>query len=299
MGSFPGMLMAAMLLGHRREHHRDLLRAVLVAGGGVRLPAADLGLPPDRHHGTLDREDQHLLAPHRGDGRHHLRPVAARHQRLFLLRLLSRAAIRRAVDRLEHPGRLYRLCEFRHRRVLRASAPIRAVVLHKLVAPPIPVSILVGGVLSGVLGLGMGYLTLRAPRACSSRIATLALAVVLQTLRHQLGLCRRLARRLHHPPGAGAAHRQLHPVSLSRHADPGRRSSVAIARTIEHSTLGYGLATDPRRRAVGRGVGRADAAPQAHLDDLVAARSWAWRARRCPITSPISIPPRASTCRSR
>src|SRR5208282_1553160 len=34
------------------------------------------------------------------------------------------------------------------------------VVMHKLAAPPIPVSILVGGLVAGAVGLGMGYLTL-------------------------------------------------------------------------------------------------------------------------------------------
>ena len=46
---------------------------------------------------------------------------------------------------------------------------------------PLPVLILIGGVVSGMVGLGMGYLTLRLRGAFFS-IATLALAVVLQTL---------------------------------------------------------------------------------------------------------------------
>src|SRR5215467_13413527 len=36
-----------------------------------------------------------------------------------------------------------------------------AVVLHKLTAAPVPVMMLAGGVASGIIGLGMGYLTLR------------------------------------------------------------------------------------------------------------------------------------------
>ena len=44
-----------------------------------------------------------------------------------------------------------------------------------------PVLILVGGVVSGLVGFGMGYLTLRL-RGVFFAIATLALAVVLQTL---------------------------------------------------------------------------------------------------------------------
>src|ERR1700739_4243514 len=37
-----------------------------------------------------------------------------------------------------------------------------AVVLHKLTSLPVPVMILVGGLISGILGFGMGYLHLRA-----------------------------------------------------------------------------------------------------------------------------------------
>ncbi|PWB58058.1 MAG: branched-chain amino acid ABC transporter permease [Bradyrhizobiaceae bacterium] len=55
------------------------------------------------------------------------------------------------------------------------------VALHKLAPMPIPVLILIGGIVSGVVGLGMGYLTLRL-RGAFFAIATLALAVVLQTL---------------------------------------------------------------------------------------------------------------------
>jgi branched-chain amino acid transport system permease protein len=56
-----------------------------------------------------------------------------------------------------------------------------SVFLHKTYQVPIPVLILIGGIVSGVVGLGMGYLTLRL-RGSFFAIATLALAVVLQTL---------------------------------------------------------------------------------------------------------------------
>ena len=46
---------------------------------------------------------------------------------------------------------------------------------------PIPVLIIIGGLVSGIAGFGMGYLTLRL-RGSFFAIATLALAVVLQTL---------------------------------------------------------------------------------------------------------------------
>lgn len=54
-------------------------------------------------------------------------------------------------------------------------------VLHIFIPPPVPVLVLIGGVISGLVGLGMGYLTLRL-RGAFFAIATLAMAVVLQTL---------------------------------------------------------------------------------------------------------------------
>jgi branched-chain amino acid transport system permease protein len=55
------------------------------------------------------------------------------------------------------------------------------VFLHKAFPMPIPLLIVVGGIVSGIVGLGTGYLTLRL-RGAFFAIATLALAVVLQTL---------------------------------------------------------------------------------------------------------------------
>ena len=56
-----------------------------------------------------------------------------------------------------------------------------AVALILLFKAPLPLLILAGGVISGLLGLGIGYLTLRL-RGVFFSIATLALAVVLQTM---------------------------------------------------------------------------------------------------------------------
>lgn len=57
-----------------------------------------------------------------------------------------------------------------------------SVVLHKLIpAMPLPAMIVVGGVMAGIVGVGTGYLTLRL-RGVYFSIATLALAVVVQTL---------------------------------------------------------------------------------------------------------------------
>ncbi len=55
------------------------------------------------------------------------------------------------------------------------------VALYKIHPVPVPVLVIIGGVVSGVVGLGMGYLTLRL-RGAFFAIATLALAVVLETL---------------------------------------------------------------------------------------------------------------------
>ena len=56
-----------------------------------------------------------------------------------------------------------------------------SVFFHKAYPLPIPVLILIGGTIAGLVGLGTGYLTLRL-RGAFFAIATLALAVVLQTL---------------------------------------------------------------------------------------------------------------------
>jgi branched-chain amino acid transport system permease protein len=61
-----------------------------------------------------------------------------------------------------------------------AMGAYTSVFLHKAYPLPIPLLILFGGVVSGLVGLGMGYLTLRL-RGAFFAIATLALAVVLQT----------------------------------------------------------------------------------------------------------------------
>jgi branched-chain amino acid transport system permease protein len=55
------------------------------------------------------------------------------------------------------------------------------VALSKIAPLPLPVMMLAGGVVAGLVGLGTGYLTLRL-RGIFFAIATLALAVVLQTL---------------------------------------------------------------------------------------------------------------------
>ena len=56
-----------------------------------------------------------------------------------------------------------------------------AISLIEAFKAPLPILILAGGLVSGLLGLGIGYLTLRL-RGVFFSIATLALAVVLQTM---------------------------------------------------------------------------------------------------------------------
>lgn len=56
-----------------------------------------------------------------------------------------------------------------------------SVVVHKLVPLPVPLLIVIGGLVSALVGLATGFLTLRL-RGVFFSIATLALAVVLQTL---------------------------------------------------------------------------------------------------------------------
>jgi len=63
-----------------------------------------------------------------------------------------------------------------------AMGAYSSVFLHKYFEViPVPFLIVIGGVVSGIVGLGMGYLTLRL-RGSFFAIATLALAVVLATL---------------------------------------------------------------------------------------------------------------------
>jgi branched-chain amino acid transport system permease protein len=55
------------------------------------------------------------------------------------------------------------------------------VVLHKLTSLPLIAMMVIGGIISGLVGVGTGYLTLRL-RGTFFSIATLAMAVVMQTL---------------------------------------------------------------------------------------------------------------------
>ena len=126
-----------------------------------------------------------------------------------------------------------------------------SVVLHKMpallktfdvVIPaiPLPVMILVGGVVSGIVGLDTGYLTLRL-RGVFFAIATLALAVVVQTLIVNwdfVGGSRGIY--MIRPPKAplgGSYIQYLYTLMMVLSV-----ISVGIARWIERSRLGLGFA---------------------------------------------------------
>ena len=106
---------------------------------------------------------------------------------------------------------------------------------------PMPVLMLIGGAVSGVVGLGMGYLTLRL-RGAFFAIATLALAVVLQTLVVNWDFV-----------GGSRGAYIIRPEQIEPIGNYIRYlflimmllavAAVTIARMIEHSRLGYGFAT--------------------------------------------------------
>ena len=106
---------------------------------------------------------------------------------------------------------------------------------------PIPVLMLVGGAVSGIVGFGMGYLTLRLRGAFFS-IATLALAVVLETLvvnwDYVGGSRGAYIIRPEEIAPIGNYIRYLFLVMMVLAV-----AAIAIARLIERSRLGYGFAT--------------------------------------------------------
>jgi branched-chain amino acid transport system permease protein len=129
-----------------------------------------------------------------------------------------------------------------------------SVVLHKLWGPPLPVEIIVGGVLAGAVGLGMGGLTLRL-RGVFFAIGTLALAIVVQTFVTNwdfVGGSR--GTYLIRPATAPLFGSYIHYLFFVMLVLSG--VAVAVARTIERSTLGFGLAAirDDEQAAEAAGV---------------------------------------------
>jgi branched-chain amino acid transport system permease protein len=116
------------------------------------------------------------------------------------------------------------------------------VFFHKLYPLPIPLLVVVGAAVSGLVGLGMGYLTLRL-RGAFFAIATLALAIVLQTLvvnwdyvggSRGAYVIRPAEDPVLHLPYIQYLFLVMLVLALI---------AVVTARTIEHSKLGYGFAT--------------------------------------------------------
>ena len=189
-----------------------------------------------------------------------LRLRALARQRLSVLCRLHRAAIHRAGDRLEHPRRLLRLCEFRHRGVLcRRRLFVGGAAQARHERRPL------------FSGIARRHRQARSaaehpdadhhrrhrvrPDRARHRLSDAAAARRVLRHRHacargraanadrQLGLRRRLARRLYHPAGRSADHRQLHPVSVPGHAGAfGGRASRSRASS---SSRGSAMASPP------------------------------------------------------
>jgi branched-chain amino acid transport system permease protein len=115
------------------------------------------------------------------------------------------------------------------------------VFFHKAYPLPLPLLVLIAAMVSGLVGLGMGYLTLRL-RGSFFAIATLALAVVLQTLvvnwEFVGGSRGAYIIRPREVPILGSYIQYLFLIMLLLSV-----AAIVTARTIEHSRLGYGFAT--------------------------------------------------------
>jgi branched-chain amino acid transport system permease protein len=115
------------------------------------------------------------------------------------------------------------------------------VAIYKFHPIPIPFLLVIGGVVSGVVGFGMGYLTLRL-RGAFFAIATLALAVVLETLvvnwDYVGGSRGAYILRPQEMPLIGNYVRYLFLIMLLLAV-----AAITTARVIERSRLGYGFAT--------------------------------------------------------
>jgi branched-chain amino acid transport system permease protein len=115
------------------------------------------------------------------------------------------------------------------------------VAIYKFYPLPIPLLLVFGGAVSGLVGLGMGYLTLRL-RGAFFAIATLALAVVMETLvvnwDYVGGSRGAYIIRPEEIAPIGNYIRYLFLIMLLLAV-----AAITTARLIEHSRLGYGFAT--------------------------------------------------------
>ncbi len=117
-------------------------------------------------------------------------------------------------------------------------------MLHKTISLPLPLMVIIGGLVAGLVGLGMGYLTLRL-RGAFFAIGTLALSVVLQTIvvnwdfvggSRGAYILRPAAIEV---AGVSLPYIQYLFVVMAVLA----AAAVSAARAIERSRLGYGFAT--------------------------------------------------------
>ena len=115
-----------------------------------------------------------------------------------------------------------------------------APMFHLIFPLSIPTLIVIGGIVSGIVGFGMGYLTLRL-RGAFFAIATLAMAVVLQTLvvnwEFVGGSGGAYIVRPGEFPGLGSYMQYLFALMLLLAV-----LAIVTARAIERSRLGYGFA---------------------------------------------------------
>jgi branched-chain amino acid transport system permease protein len=115
------------------------------------------------------------------------------------------------------------------------------IFFHKAYPLPVPLLIVIGGIVSGLVGLGMGYLTLRL-RGAFFAIGTLALAIVLQTLVVNwtyVGGAR--GAYVIRPDEVAVIGPYIHYLFLLMLLLA--IFALAVARGIERSQLGYGFAT--------------------------------------------------------
>ena len=114
-----------------------------------------------------------------------------------------------------------------------------SVAINKMVDVPLPLLILAGAVAAGAVGLAMGYLTLKL-RGVFFSIATLALAIVAQAAVTNWefvgGASGAYVLRPSEGPWGGSYVEYLFYVMLAMAV-----GAVALARTIERSTVGLGL----------------------------------------------------------
>ena len=121
-----------------------------------------------------------------------------------------------------------------------AAGAYSTIAIHNFYPLPIPVLIVIGGIVAGLIGLGAGYRTLRL-RGVFFAIATLALAVVLQTLIINWdfvgGSRGAYILRPNEFPFIGSYMQYLFLMMLLLAI-----GAVSTARLIERSWLGFGLA---------------------------------------------------------